>query len=83
MGLAFLKMTKFSFTLVTVLALLETSVLCLHAQVNYGTVRGRIADASGAVITNADVTLTNVGTMITRTTHTNEAGDYFYTAVSP
>jgi hypothetical protein len=83
MVLAFLKMTKFSFTLVTVLALLETSVLCLHAQVNYGTVRGRIADASGAVITNADVTLTNVGTMITRTTHTNEAGDYFYTAVAP
>jgi hypothetical protein len=83
MGLAFLKITKFSLTLVAVLVLLETSVLCLHAQVNYGTVRGRIADASGAVIANADVTLTNAGTKITRATHTNQAGDYFFTAVAP
>jgi hypothetical protein len=81
MNLAFLKLMKFA--LLAVLTLLVASASPLWAQVNYGTVRGRITDASEAVIANADVTLTNAGTKITRTTHTNQAGDYFFTAVAP
>jgi len=83
MKFAFLKLTMYAFTLVAVLALLETSAPPLRAQVNYGTVRGRITDASSAVIVDVDVTLVNVGTKITRTTRTNQAGDYFFTAVAP
>jgi hypothetical protein len=83
MKFAFLKVIQFTFALVAALALLETSVSPLQAQVNYGTVRGRVTDASGAVIANATVTLINAGTKITRATQTNQAGDYFFTAVAP
>ena len=50
---------------------------------SYGTVRGRVTDDSGAVIPDASVILTNDGTEIARTTRTNPAGDYFFTAVEP
>jgi hypothetical protein len=55
----------------------------LRAQVNYGAVRGRVTDVTGAVISRAVVTLTSEGTNIARTTYSNQAGDYFFTAVVP
>jgi hypothetical protein len=65
------------------LALFLLISISANAQDNYGTVRGRITDISGAVVAGADVTLTNEGTKIARSTITNQAGDYFFTAVEP
>ena len=65
------------------LALIGAISPSIHAQNNYGAVRGRVTDASGAVIPDANVILTNDGTEIARTTRTNQSGDYFFTAVDP
>ena len=46
-------------------------------------VRGRITDQSGAVVSNATVTITNVGTNIAETAHTDEHGEYFFTGLRP
>ncbi len=72
-----------TFVLTLLLALIGVTAPSIHAQNNYGTVRGRVTDVSGAVISNATVILTNDGTEIARFTHTNQAGDYFFTAVEP
>ena len=41
-----------------------------------GTILGTVTDATGAVIPNAKVTITNTGTGITHVTETTGAGDY-------
>jgi hypothetical protein len=46
-------------------------------------VRGTLTDQSGAVLTNATVTITNVATNIAQTAHTNEHGEYFFTGLRP
>jgi hypothetical protein len=72
-----------TFVLTVALTLIGVIVPSIHAQNNYGAVRGRVTDDSGAVVPNAKVVLTNDGTEIARTTLTNQAGDYFFTAVDP
>src|SRR5580693_2496262 len=44
------------------LALLVSVSLSLYGQSTYGSISGSVADASGAIVTDANVTLTNVGT---------------------
>ncbi|HEX3469727.1 MAG TPA: carboxypeptidase-like regulatory domain-containing protein, partial [Silvibacterium sp.] len=56
-------------------ALLTFSLMSL-AQVLYGTLTGTITDKSGAVVPNANVTLTNQDTGQVRTTTSNGQGDY-------
>ncbi|HTU32231.1 MAG TPA: carboxypeptidase-like regulatory domain-containing protein, partial [Candidatus Acidoferrum sp.] len=46
-------------------------------------VRGVVSDQSGALMTNAKVTITNVGTNIAQTARTNEHGEYFFTGLRP
>lgn len=46
------------------------------AQSNTGTITGQVQDANGAVVPNATVTVTNVGTNEKRTVQTNEEGFY-------
>jgi hypothetical protein len=46
-------------------------------------VRGTVTDSSGAVLTNATVTITNVGTNVAQTAQTNEHGEYFFTGLRP
>ena len=46
-------------------------------------VRGRVTDQSGAVVSNATVSITNVGTNIAETAHTDEHGEYFFTGLRP
>jgi hypothetical protein len=46
-------------------------------------VRGTVTDAAGAVIPQANITLTNTATNVARTTLTNEAGLYVFPAVIP
>ena len=55
----------------------------VEAQSNYGSVRGRITDVQGAALSGADISLTNLGTKIVRSTLSNQSGDYFFTAVDP
>src|SRR5215470_11219667 len=46
------------------------------AQVTTADIVGRVTDATGAVVPGAQVTVTNLGTNITRTVTANETGDY-------
>src|SRR5437763_6327334 len=55
----------------------------MPAQTNYGSVRGFVKDSQGAVIPDADVILTNIGTKIVRTSKSNAAGEYQFTSVVP
>ncbi|HET9741574.1 MAG TPA: carboxypeptidase regulatory-like domain-containing protein [Terriglobales bacterium] len=48
----------------------------LVAQQTFGTVTGKVADASGAVVQNADVTITNNGTGLQQSVHSKGDGSY-------
>src|SRR6478672_10157928 len=50
------------------------------AQSNTGTITGQVEDANGAVVPNATVTVTNLGTNESRTVQSNDQG--FYEAAS-
>jgi hypothetical protein len=45
--------------------------------------RGIVSDATGAVINNAAVTITDAGTNISRAAHTDEKGEYYFTGLRP
>jgi hypothetical protein len=45
--------------------------------------RGVVSDATGAVVPNATVTITNTGTNITNTSRTDEKGAYYVTGLRP
>jgi Carboxypeptidase regulatory-like domain len=55
----------------------------LLAQSQNGSISGVITDASGAVVSNATVTVTNVATGAVRTTTTTSAGDYNVQGLPP
>ena len=57
--------------LLSVLAVFATGVF---AQSNTGSINGIVQDQGGAVIPNATITVTNVGTNETRTTQSNDEG---------
>jgi hypothetical protein len=59
-----------------------SSAARLSAQTS-GSVSGHVADATGAVIPDANVTLTNVGTGAVRSTVTTGSGDYLFPDVPP
>ena len=54
-----------------------------QAQADLGSCSGVVTDATGAVIPNADVTLTNVATGAVRATVTNSKGEYSVTQLLP
>jgi hypothetical protein len=60
------------------LFLLSYSHLC-RAQLTTADILGTVTDASGAVIPNAEVNISNLGTNEKRTAQTNGAGDYTFT----
>lgn len=53
------------------------------AQQESGQIAGTVTDQSGAVIPNANVTVTNIGTNVTRTTVTSNAGTYQVMGLQP
>jgi len=55
----------------------------LQGQSTYGAVTGSVTDPSGAAITDAKVTLTNLGTAETRTQPTNADGLYSFVNLIP
>ena len=70
------------------LALLCCLVLCISVasswgQTVQGVVTGTVTDPSGAVVPNAKVTLTNVGTNATQAATTNSEGSYRFPLVPP
>jgi len=72
-------------TLVAVVAvccLLSRSAV-LQAQRTQGTISGTVSDSSGAVIPNAEVTITHQQTGAKRVVTTNESGFYTATALDP
>src|SRR5215831_20188807 len=55
----------------------------LRAQGAAGAINGTVRDSSGAVIPQAAITLINVGTNATRTTVTNDTGNYALVQIPP
>src|SRR5579872_6430197 len=65
------------------LSLLLFCCVSLQAQVSGGTLSGTVMDSTGAVVPNAQVTVTNLGTGIARTTVTNDSGFYGIPNLNP
>ena len=61
------------------LVLFVTSVAQTFAQLTTADILGTVSDSSGAVVTNASVTLKNLDTNETRSTQSNGSGDYSFT----
>ncbi len=70
----------FSQSLFFALALLGLFVSTVRAQ-STGTIRGSVADATGAVLPNAEVTARQTGTNLERKTVTDDAGLYSFPAL--
>ena len=64
---------------VSILALLLLGACAVRAQVaGTGNIQGTVVDATGALIPNATVTLTDASTQVKRTTLTDQAGVYVF-----
>lgn len=74
-----------SVNFVSGLMLLALAVLCpsLHAQIDTGTITGTAKDSSGAVIPEANITLTNTSTNVTIATRSTPTGNYVFTGLVP
>ena len=72
-----------SFVVCSFVVLLCVSSGTVLAQIGTGSVTGIVTDSSGAVVTDADVTITNVATNVARTTTTTSSGDYAVTGLLP
>ncbi len=64
-------------------ALLILAVCLGFSQVINGTFLGNITDSSGAMISQAKVTITEAKTGVSRSTNTNESGNYTFSDVPP
>jgi outer membrane receptor protein involved in Fe transport len=67
--------------LIPLVAMFVLCAFSAYAQTSRGTVTGTIADTTGAVISGANVTLTNTQTGVDRSTTTNGEGVYRFDAV--
>ncbi len=74
-------------SVIPVLLLFMMPLFCANSAWGQGSyaaqVRGRVTDQSGAIVVNATVTITNVGTNIAQTSHSDDHGDYFFTGLRP
>jgi outer membrane receptor protein involved in Fe transport len=70
--------------LVSAISILLLLPQMLLAQASYqAQIRGIVSDASGAVIPNATVTITEVGTNVSHTSKTDRSGEYILRALRP
>ena len=69
--------------LFVLVAVAMVAVTGANAQSNYGALRGIVTDSQGASMANATVVLTSEATKISRTTASNGAGEYVFSAVAP
>ena len=70
-------------TVILSIGLLASASLSLHAQSTYGSISGSVADASGAAIADATVTLTNLGTGEKRTQSSGNDGLFTFVNLVP
>ena len=70
-------------TLGVLLLVLVAAFSSVSAQTSYGGLRGEVKDSQGAVISGAEITLTNEDTKISRSAVTNSAGVYLFGGVDP
>lgn len=79
--------TRVTRTVLYLFIALHTVVFCTfvpaRAQVAGGTILGTVSDPSGAVISNAEITITDRATGIVRTVTSNSAGFYTVPNLSP
>src|SRR5579885_407995 len=68
---------------IALLLLVQFGALPLSAQFAAGSIGGTVADASGAVVPNATVTLTDEATKAKRETKSNSAGYFHFASVLP
>src|SRR5882724_3883147 len=76
-------MSRRSLTVALSVAFVLSACSFLQGQSTYGAVTGSVTDPSGAAITDAKVTLTNLGTAETRTQPTNADGLYSFVNLIP
>src|SRR5437868_9208945 len=76
-------MSRRSLTVALFVAFVLSTCSFLQGQSTYGAVTGSVTDPSGAAITDAKVTLTNLGTAETRTQPTNADGLYSFVNLIP
>ncbi len=60
---------------------LACSNITLHAQTSFGQIAGSVSDPTGAAVGGANITVTNVGTKITRATVADGSGYYIITSL--
>ncbi|MGA2578766.1 MAG: carboxypeptidase regulatory-like domain-containing protein [Bryobacteraceae bacterium] len=70
-------------TFAFLLALLIPALVMGQNATGAGTVTGRVTDATGAIVTDATVTLTDTETGITNATASNNSGIYIFEQVKP
>src|SRR5258708_14760937 len=70
-----------SICILLLLALLAAS--SAFSQAVNATLLGSVTDASGLVVPNAKVTITEVNTGVSRTAQTNESGNYTFPDIPP
>ncbi|MGB8259474.1 MAG: TonB-dependent receptor [Terracidiphilus sp.] len=70
-------------TLSAAFAFVTLAPVAIQAQADLGSIGGTIADASGAVIAKASVTVTNLATGAVRTTVTNSTGGFQISQLLP
>src|SRR6476620_2119127 len=63
-------------TFTVAFALLCVAPFTFGQGTDLGTIRGTVTDSSGAVVANADVTITDTSTGSIRATKTNSSGEY-------
>lgn len=64
-------------------ALLAPSALLAHAQTSFGTITGTVMDPAGAIVPDAQISIRNVGTSLTRTLKSDSAGNYNAPSLPP
>ncbi|RSL16138.1 carboxypeptidase family protein [Edaphobacter aggregans] len=76
-------LNKKLYGVLVLVAMVVTAATSALAQSNYGALRGMVTDVQGASVTNATISLTAEDTKIIRTTTSNGAGEYVFSAVAP
>ncbi|MGA9076314.1 MAG: carboxypeptidase-like regulatory domain-containing protein, partial [Candidatus Sulfotelmatobacter sp.] len=71
------------FTLLISLSLLISASLSLYGQSTFGSISGSVTDTSGAIVTDAKVTLTNLGTSEKRTQSSGSDGLFTFVNLFP
>ncbi len=65
------------------LALLVLFPLLIQAQTFQGSLRGRVVDPNGSATQSARLTITDEATLVSRSSLSNEQGEYVFTALNP